>query len=247
MKALIIEDEIPSSRRLARKLMEQQVEVVAELSSVQNAISWLRKNEHPTVFFVDIKLGDGLIFEIFEAVEITSYIIFTTAYDMYALQAFDYKSVAYLLKPITTEKLKEAIEKVKNFHPMPNRIEEIKQFVQNSKETTIKDSFVVKFGHKIKLVKLAEIICFYSQHNTTFMCTQSNQCFPVDYSLSHLETLLPEKTCKRVNRKFIVHKPFIKEMISYTNSRLKIQLHNYNEQEIIVSRERVKDFKSWLN
>jgi DNA-binding LytR/AlgR family response regulator len=247
MKALIIEDEIPSSRRLARKLMEQEVEVVVELSSIQNAISWLRKNEHPTVFFVDIKLGDGLIFEVFDKIEISSYIIFTTAYDMYALQAFDYKSVAYLLKPITTEKLKEAIEKVKNFHPMPNRLEELKQFVQNNKEKNTKDSFVVKFGPKIKLIKLSEISCFYSQHNTTFICTKANQCFPVDYSLSHLETILPTATCKRVNRKFIIHKPFIKDIVSYTNSRLQIKLNQYKEQDIIVSRERVKDFKNWLN
>ncbi|WP_298521011.1 LytTR family DNA-binding domain-containing protein [uncultured Kordia sp.] len=247
MKALIIEDEIPSSRRLARKLMEQQVEVVAELSSVKSAISWLRNNEHPTVFFVDIKLGDGLIFEIFKAVKTSSYIVFTTAYDMYALQAFDYKSIAYLLKPISTEKLQEAIAKVKNFHPIPNQVEEVQNFIQYSKETAYKESFVVKVGRKIKIIKLAEIVCFYSEHNTTFIHTKNNQSFPVDYSLSHLETVLPTTTFNRVNRKFIVHKSCIQDIVSYTNSRLQIKLNNFKEQEIIVSRERVKDFKNWLN
>ena len=247
MKALIIEDEIPSSRRLARKLTEQNVEVVAELSSVKSAISWLRKNEHPTVFFVDIKLGDGLIFEIFNTVETSSYIVFTTAYDMYALQAFNYKSIAYLLKPITTEKLQEAIAKVKNFHPIPNRVEEVQQFMQYSKETAFKESFVVKFGRKIKIIKLAEIVCFYSEHNTTFIHTKNSQSFPVDYSLSHLETVLPTQMFCRANRKFIIHKNYIDDIINYTNSRLQLHLQNFDTQEIIVSRERVKDFKNWLN
>lgn len=247
MKALIIEDEIPSSRRLARKLTESEVEVVVELSSVRQAISWLKNNEHPTVFFVDIQLGDGLVFEIFKEVPITSYIIFTTAYDMYALKAFEYKSIAYLLKPITTEKLAEAIAKVKSFQPISNRMNELEQLVQNSKETTLKDSFVVKIGRKIKIIKLAEIVCFYSEHNTTFIHTKNDQSFPIDYSISNLETLVPKQLFIRVNRKFMLHKICIKEIISYTNSRLQIQLNNFNEQEIIVSRERVKDFKKWLN
>ncbi|MGH1387614.1 LytR/AlgR family response regulator transcription factor [Kordia sp.] len=247
MKALIIEDEIPSSRRLARKLNEAEVEVVAELSSVNGAISWLRKNEHPAVFFVDIKLGDGLIFDIFKEVEISSYIVFTTAYDMYALQAFNYKSIAYLLKPITSEKLQETIAKVQSFQSIPNQLEEIQQLVHYAKETTSKESFVVKIGRKIKIIKLEEIVCFYSEHNTTFIHTKNDQSFPIDYSLSHLETVLPITTFNRVNRKFIVHKSYIQDIVSYTNSRLQIKLHHFNEQEIIVSRERVKDFKNWLN
>ncbi|QHI39138.1 Sensory transduction protein LytR [Kordia antarctica] len=247
MKALIIEDEIPSSRRLARKLADAEVEVVAELSSVRQSIAWLKNNEHPEVFFVDIQLGDGLVFEIFKEVSITSYIIFTTAYDMYALQAFDYKSIAYLLKPITNEKLAEGIAKVKNFQAIPNRMEEIQQLVQYSKETVTKDSFAVKIGRKIKIIKLAEIVCLYSEYNTTFIHTKNDQSFPIDYSLSHLETVLPRQIFNRANRKFILHKTFIKDIISYTNSRLQIKLNNFKEQEIIVSRERVKDFKNWLN
>lgn len=246
MKALIIEDEIPSSRRLARKLTQENVEVVAELSSIQQAISWLRNNEHPEVFFVDIQLGDGLVFEIFKEVTITSYIVFTTAYDMYALQAFEYKSIAYLLKPITTKKLQEAITKVKSFQVISNRMEEIQQLVQNANEKAVKDNFVVKVGRKIKIIKLAEITCFYSEHNTTFIHTKNNQSFPIDYSLMYLETVLPKQAFFRVNRKFTIHKTFIERMESYTNSRLKINLQQYTEQEIIVSRERVKDFKNWL-
>lgn len=247
MKALLIEDEIPSSRRLARKLTEVNVEVVVELSSVQQAISWLRNNEHPEVFFVDIQLGDGLVFEIFKEVPISSFIIFTTAYDMYALKAFDYKSIAYLLKPITTEKLVETIAKVKGFQAIPNQVEEIQQLIQYSKETSIKDNFVVKVGRKIKIIKLPEIVCFYSEHNTTFIHTTNNQSFPIDYSLSYLETVLPKQLFFRVNRKFTIHKTFIERMESYANSRLKISMQQYTEQEIIVSRERVKDFKNWLN
>ncbi|WP_420572698.1 LytR/AlgR family response regulator transcription factor [Kordia sp.] len=247
MKALIIEDEIPSSRRLARKLNEAEVEVVVELSSVQSALSWLRKNEHPEVFFVDVKLGDGLIFEIFKEIEITSYIIFTTAYDMYALKAFEYKSIAYLLKPITTEKLQEAIAKVKSFHTIPNRKEDIQQFVARANETTTKERFVVKIGRKIKIITLTEIVCFYSEHNTTFIYTQNGQSFPIDYSLSYLETVLPAYAFNRVNRKFIIQKTGIKSVENYTNSRLKIEMHHFAIQEIIVSRERVKDFKKWLD
>lgn len=247
MRALIIEDEIPSSRRLARKLTEEKVEVVAELSSVQQAISWLRNHKHPEVFFVDIQLGDGLVFEIFKEIETTSFIIFTTAYDMYALQAFSYKSIAYLLKPITTEKLQEAIAKVESFHAIPNRLEEIQQFIQHTDKTAVKDSFVVKIGRKIKLIKLSEIVCFYSEHNTTFIQTTNNQSFPIDYSLQYLETVVPQSLFFRVNRKFIIHKSFIERAETYVNSRLQVVLNLYTAQEIIVSRERVKDFKNWLN
>ncbi|WP_046759350.1 LytR/AlgR family response regulator transcription factor, partial [Kordia jejudonensis] len=225
MKALLIEDEIPSSRRLTRKLTAENVEVVAELSSVQQAISWLRRNEHPEVFFVDIQLGDGLVFEIFKEIHITSYIIFTTAYDVYALQAFNYKSIAYLLKPITTEKLQEAIAKVKSFHAVSNRIEEIQQLITHAKETSVKNSFAVKIGRRIKIIKLPEIVCFYSEHNTTFIQTTNNQCFPIDYSLTYLETVLPKQLFYRVNRKFTIHKTFIERMESYTNSRLQIKLN----------------------
>jgi len=199
------------------------------------------------VFFVDIQLGDGLVFEIFKEILVSSYIIFTTAYDMYALQAFEYKSIAYLLKPITTEKLMQAIAKVEIFKAIPNRMEEIQQLMQHADETTSKNSFAVKVGRKIKIIKLPEIVCFYSEHNTTFIQTTNNQSFPIDYSLSYLETVLPKQIFNRVNRKFIVHKTFIRDISNYTNSRLQINLNQYAEQEIIVSRERVKDFKNWLN
>ena len=246
MKAVIIEDELPSARRLERLLQDFNIEIVATLNSVKSSILWFQKNEQPNLIFLDVQLSDGLCFEIFKTIKITSKIIFTTAFSNYSIKAFDYNSVSYLLKPINKQKLGEAILKAQKLHQKETDFEQFKKLISNYKTENYKESFTVKVGKKIKIFKADEITCFYSFDNSTYLNTfQGN--YIINHSLTSLESDLNPHIFFRVNRTFIINKNAIKDIIAYSNSRLKLILDSYNEQEIIVSRERVKDFKVWID
>ncbi|MBS9766189.1 MAG: response regulator transcription factor [Flavobacteriaceae bacterium] len=245
MKALIIEDEIPSARRLERLLLQFEVEIVAKLSSVKQSVKWLKENEQPDILFLDIHLSDGLCFLIFEQVEVHSRIIFTTAYSDYSIKAFQYNSLSYLLKPIKEMELKNAMEKAVAYTQKEALFKQLKSLITNDITTKYKRTFTVKNGTKIKIIKEEEIVCFYSFDNATFIRTADFTGI-INYSLSILETEINPNLFFRVNRSFIVQKNTIKEIVSYPNSRLQLQLNGYNEREIIVSRERVKEFREWI-
>ncbi len=250
MNVLIIEDEKPAARRLARLLNELNVEVSQMLHSVAESIEWFQSNPHPTLIFLDIQLSDGLSFEIFEAVEVKSPIIFTTAYDEYALQAFKLNSIDYLLKPIDDEELAAAIRQFEEQAPARQTLqvdfEDIKKLLVNPVEREYKKRFTVKVGQHLKMLPVDEIECFYSEHKGTYAYTHEGRNYLLDTTLEALESELAPETFFRVNRKFYVNIHYIKDIISYTNSRLQIKLQKYAEQDIIVARERVKDFKVWL-
>jgi len=246
MKVIIVEDELPSVRRLERFLKNFEIEILENLSSVKTTISWFKKNKQPDIIFLDVQLSDGLCFEIFKDIKITSKIIFTTAYSNYSIKAFDYNSVSYLLKPINKYKLSEAIDKAKSIHQKEEDLEKFKQLVSNYNVEIYKESFTVKVGKKIKIIKVDEVHCFYSFENATFLKTfESN--YIINHSLTSLENDLNPNYFFRVNRTFILHINAIKDIVAYSNSRLKLVLHSYNEAEIIVSRERVKEFKNWID
>lgn len=245
MRVVIIEDELVSSRRLQRMLHSFNYEIVASLVSVKSAITWFKNNEHPGLLFLDIHLSDGLCFEIFKHVKITSPIVFTTAFSEYSIKAFDYNSVSYLLKPINKEALEKAIQKANTFYKNEKELIELKEVIENESIQTYKTEFAVRIGKKIKIIKTETITCFYSEDNATFL--RSDNCnYIVNEALSTLEAKLNSKQFYKVNRKFIINREALENVISYTNSRFKIELKNYNETEIIVSRERSKDFKKWL-
>ncbi|NKI27201.1 response regulator transcription factor [Arenibacter sp. 6A1] len=250
MNVIIIEDEKPAARRLDRLLQKLNLRVSTMLHSVEEAILWFHKNEHPDLIFLDIQLSDGLSFEIFEAIDIQSSIIFTTAYDEYALQAFKLNSIDYLLKPIDEEELEAAVKKFQFLYPkrqsMTIDFEDIKKMLVNPLEREYKKRFTVNVGKHMKIVNADEIECFYSENKGTYMATMEGRNYLMDLSLENLENELQPEMFFRVSRKFYINIKFIKDIIAYTNSRLKIKLKNYNGQEIIVSRERVKDFKLWL-
>ncbi len=250
MKVVIIEDEKPAARRLSRMLNDLKIEPIAMLHSIEESVNWFYNNEHPDLLFLDIQLSDGLSFEIFEEIEIKSAIIFTTAYDEYALKAFKLNSVDYLLKPIDADELKNAVDKFEKIHNSNN----LKAFTQQQLKELIfpttnsfKKRFTVKIGQHLKLIPSKNIECFYSENKATYFCTNTNRNYMIDYTLEELESKLSPEIFFRVSRKYFVHINAIKDIISYTNSRLKIILNNYKEAEIIVSRERVKDFKNWLS
>lgn len=250
MKVLIIEDEKPSARRLARLLVKLDMEVTALLHSVSEAVAWFSKNPHPDLIFLDIQLSDGLSFEIFDNVVVRSAIIFTTAYDEYALQAFKLNSIDYLLKPIDDEELEVAVQKYKRLQPKATAValdfEDIKKLLVNPVEREYKQRFTASVGQHLKIIPVDDIVCFYSENKGTYAATTAGRTYLLDTTLELLENELQPKNFFRVNRKYVVHLSFIADIISYTNSRLQLKLKGMEQTEIIVSRERVKDFKLWL-
>lgn len=250
MDVLIIEDEAPAARRLQRMLEKQQVKVRTLLHSVAEAVPWFEKNQHPELIFLDIQLSDGLSFEIFEKVKIKSAVIFTTAFDEYALQAFKLNSIDYLLKPIDEEELEVAVKKFREFKPVHQNVqinfEDIRKLLVNPLEREYKMRFTVRVGQHLKIINTDDIECFYSENKATYAATSDGRNYILETTLEHLENELEPKLFFRVSRKFYVNVNHIKDIISYTNSRLQIKLNKFREQEIIVSRERVNDFKYWL-
>ena len=251
MLTIIIEDEKPAARLLQRKLEKLNVKVDKMLHSVEESIAWFSNNEHPDLIFLDIQLSDGLSFEIFDKVAIKSAIIFTTAYDEYALKAFKLNSIDYLLKPIDEDELEIAVTKFKANLPKPETslqldFEQIKKMFQNPFDKNYKTRFTVKIGQQLKVILIEDIECFYSENKGTYIHTFDNRDYLIDSTLEVLEQELDTKNFFRVSRKFIVPLKSIKEILLYSNSRLKIILPTYKDDEVIVSREKVQEFKMWI-
>jgi Response regulator of the LytR/AlgR family len=250
MTTIIIEDEKPSARLLQRKLQKLAIETDTMLHSVEEAINWFQNNPHPDLIFLDIQLSDGLSFEIFDVIDIKSAIIFTTAYDEYALRAFKLNSIDYLLKPIDEEDLEIAINKLKarqpKSEPMSLDLEMIKKMLVSPDVKSYKKRFTIKTGQHLKMINIEEVECFYSENKGTYLHTIDNRDYLLEGTLEQLETELDPKDFFRVSRKFIVPMKTIKDIVVYSNSRLKLILPTYKEDEVIVSRERVNDFKSWI-
>lgn len=247
MKVLIIEDEKPASLKLIRLLKEVNldIEIVAVLKSVEQSINWFLKNPKADLIFMDIQLEDGICFEIFENSKIQTPIIFTTAYDEYALKAFKVNSVDYLLKPIDSEELKNAIDKF-NVHYIQTdyaRFDSIIKQLQPKK----KERFLIKIGVHYKPIQTSKINCFYIKEKCNFIHTDTGKNYPVDFSLDKIEQLIDLRMFFRVSRNFIVNLNAIDDIITYSSNRLKIILKNWTEKvDIIISRERVADFKKWM-
>ena len=254
MTTIIIEDEKPAARLLQRKLEKLNLTVGVMLHSVEEALDWFSKNEHPDLIFLDIQLSDGLSFEIFEKVKINSAVIFTTAYDEYALRAFKLNSIDYLLKPIDEDDLEIAVTKFKSLLPkqelQPQSLgidfEQIKKMLTNPFEKNYKKRFTVKIGQHLKVISMNEIECFFSENKGTYIHTFDNRNYLIECTLELLEQELDPADFYRISRKFIIPLRAIKEIVLYSNSRLKVILPSFKEEDVIVSREKVSDFKTWI-
>ena len=250
MNIIIIEDEKPAARLLQRKVEKLGLPINTLLHSVEESINWFNSNPHPDLIFLDIQLSDGLSFEIFEHIDIKSAVIFTTAYDEYALRAFKLNSIDYLLKPIDEDDLETAVNKFKARNiASPNLsldFEMIKKMLVNPIDRTYKKRFTIKMGHQLKMINIEEVECFYSENKGTYLHTLDNRDYLLDHTLEQLETELDPKDFYRVSRKFIIPMKTIKEIQLHSNSRLKVILQTYKDDEVIVARERVNDFKEWL-
>lgn len=250
MNIIIIEDEKPAARLLQRKVEKLGLQVNTLLHSVEESIDWFQNNAHPDLIFLDIQLSDGLSFEIFESIDIKSAVIFTTAYDEYALRAFKLNSIDYLLKPIDEDDLEIAVNKFKARNNSASNLsldfEMIKKMLVNPVDRVFKKRFTIKVGQQLKMITIDEIECFYSENKGTYLHTFDNRNYLLDVTLEQLENELDPQNFYRVSRKFIIPMKAIKEIQIYSNSRLKVILPTYKEDEVIVSREKVAEFKSWI-
>lgn len=248
MKVVIIEDEQPAAHKLLRLLetIECNFEVAAILSSVEKSVNWLLINQHPDLVFMDIQLEDGICFEIFEKVKLKAPVIFTTAYDEYALKAFMVNSIDYLLKPLNQEGLMAAILKYKEVFARPDYYSRIENLI-NQLQPTTKERFLIKIGEHFKSVQTDDIACFYIKERCNFIATNKGKNYPVDYSLDKIERMIDGRRFFRVNRNFIVNFHFIRDVVAYSSNRLKIIVEGFSDEEIIVSRERVGEFKDWMD
>ena len=251
MKALIIEDEIRAANRLERLLKEinSEIEIVAKIETIKESIAFLNQEKNIDIIFSDIQLADGLSFEIYENTEINCPIIFTTAFNQYAIEAFNTNGIDYLLKPIEKERLKKSLLKLKQLTPkeVTFSTEQLAMLSNTlTQETkTYKARFVLKVGSKIKSIPIENIRVFYSQEKATYLNTKDKRTYNLDYSLTEIKELINPKKFFQTSRKHLVSIDHISEIIAYSNSRLKIKIEEF-EEEIIVARERVQEFKKWL-
>lgn len=251
MKVLIIEDENAAARRLEKLLHDIAPETVilAQTDSVEASVTWLENNPQPDLIFMDIHLADGASFDIFEHVQVKCPIIFTTAYDEYALQAFKVNAVDYLLKPIKSAELGAALHKYKQvFQPaQAPDYNALLETLRKQQSDNYLQRMLIRFGHSLKLVDLSDAAYFYTKDKITFLVTRSTgKRYPVDYPLDKLEDLLDKKVFFRINRQFIVNVHAIREMHPYSKSRVKVELEPSTDLETIVSTERAAEFKKWL-
>lgn len=251
MKVLIIEDENAAARRLEKLLreVEPNILVLQQIDSVEMAVAWLQSNPQPDLIFLDIHLADGSSFEIFEHVNVTCPVVFTTAYDEYALQAFKVNAVDYLLKPIKSAELEAALTKYKQLFakPVPQDYSALLDTLRRQEGANHLRRMLIRFGQSIKLVDMADAAYFYTKDKITFLVVRSTgKRFPVDYPLDKLAVMLDPRAFFRINRQFIVNVTAIREMHPYSKSRVKVELDPSTDLETIVSTERAAEFKKWL-
>jgi two-component system LytT family response regulator len=254
MKVVIVEDEKIASERLAQLLVscDSSVEVLISIDSIKKSVKWFSENPLPDLIFMDIQLGDGLSFEIFEQVEISCPVIFTTAYDAYAIKAFTVNSIAYLLKPIKKEELSASIDKYKSspyFKKKDGQSVPLIDYdrLQKFLGLQFKKRFLVKAGLHIRSIAAEEILYFYSLDKASYLQSLTGKTHLVDYSLEQLEELLDPAKFFRISRKYIISVASIEDVISLSNYRLKLKLKYSNEDDILISRDKMQEFKQWLD
>jgi DNA-binding LytR/AlgR family response regulator len=252
MKVLIIEDEPLAAERLENllKKLDPEIEITGTCDSVKKSVQWFNDNAPPDLVFLDIQLGDGLSFDIFDQVVVDCPVIFTTAYDSYAIEAFRLHSLAYLLKPLKFDDLAAAVMKYRtspyfNGHAANQQIAFEK--AQQALTRAYKKRFLVKSGLHIRSVAVEEILYFSSLDRANYATLQSGKTMLFDHTLEQLEGLVDPSKFFRVNRKYLVSVEAIADIITYSNYRLKLVLKHSNDQEVLVSREKMTDFRNWLD
>jgi len=249
MRILLIEDEKPAAVRLSKLLLAYfpEAELIGNLDTVNRAVRWFGENPSPDLIFCDIQLADGISFEIFEKVKVLSPIIFTTAFDQYAIRAFQVNAIDYLLKPIDPKELERAVEKFRSRSIQPSLDLNLLKTLIQPQTKSFKSRFLVRFGEKIQSVSIEEIAFFFSEERVTFLQTRAGKKYVLDSTMEQIEGQVDPVVFFRLNRKYLSHIEAIEEVLTYSNSRLKVSLRNCSDSDILVSREKVADLKDWLD
>jgi len=251
MKILIVEDEPLAAAQLAANIavLKPGAQIVAVCDTVKSAVNWLQNNPAPDLSFFDIQLGDGLSFEIFEKIDFKQPVIFITAFNQYAIQAFKVNSIDYLLKPIDRNELERALTKFENLSQPKNSgitTQALEEIFSSLKRKNYKERFLVKVGTHLRVVETADILYFYSLQKGTYLKLNDGKDYVLDQSLEQIELLVDPISFFRINRKYLVALKSISDVITYSNSRLKLKVQHPIDDEFLVAREKVKDFKEWL-
>jgi two-component system response regulator LytT len=249
IKILIIEDEEPAAERLAKMLLDidPNIIVVGNTVSVKSSVKWFKENPIPDLILMDINLSDGHSFDIFKEVEISAPIIFITAYDQYAIDAFKLNSIDYILKPIKKDELRNALDKFKRMGNIQvQQMTSLLNTIKSNQDKEFQKRIVIRYGDTIKMIEIADIAYFYTEEKINFLCTNSDTRMPIDQNLDELEEILDPKIYFRINRQFIINISAIEKMLTWSKSRVKIILKPASEHETIVSTERSSHFKDWL-
>jgi two-component system, LytTR family, response regulator LytT len=252
MQVLIIEDELPAAKLLAKMLKEidSYIVILDTIDSIDMAVKWLLNFPTPHAIFMDIQIADGLSFDIFEHTNIQCPVVFTTAFDHYAIKAFKVNAIDYLLKPIDTEELRTVVQKIKaNLEDKSNTIytkEIIEKLLHQIKQQVYKDRFLVKSGSHLLKVDADDIAYFYSEDGITQLKQKNSKKYIVEHTIEEIENLVDPSQFFRINRKMIIHSEAIQKIHTNFNNRLKLELLPLFQEETFVSRERVSDFKKWL-
>ena len=256
MKILIIEDEKPAAEKLELllKKYDSQIEILAVCTTIERSINFLKENQTDVdLIFLDIQLTDGLSFDIFKSIKVEKPIIFTTAFNEYAIDAFKLNSIDYLLKPISYDDLSRSMDKIKSIRdnlPFERSeksnvdLEKLAELISGS-DKKYKARYLVKIGEHIKSILVEDIYFFYAEGRTVFIITKENRKFIVDITLEELSNQLDPQKFFRVNRSFIINFDHITDVVVYSTNRLRVKFSHEFEKEIIVSREKVSDFKAW--
>lgn len=249
MIILIIEDEQLAAKRLYYLINPYFTEatIVDNLDSIRSSVAYLRSNPVPDLIFCDIQLADGISFEIFNQVKLSTPIIFTTAFDKYAIKAFEVNAIDYLLKPIDPKDLAKSIIKFKARELKQGLDLEVLRTLITPVATNFKSRFLVKFGEKIQSIPTEEISFFYSEERVTFLQTHEHKKYVIEGNLEKTEGQLNPNIFFRLNRKYLISAEALDEIFTYSNSRLKITLKHCTDSDILVSREKVIPFKEWLD
>lgn len=249
MKTVIVEDEFIATQALERLIREvdKDIQVVAVLQSVEESIEWFSQNPAPDLVFMDIHLGDGSSFSVFDKTNITCPIVFTTAYDEYALKAFELNSIDYLLKPINKKDLERAIGKFRNFIPKNDNTDMVANILATLQLTKdiYKSHFLIPYKDKLQPLAVDKIAFFYSEFKIAKITTFDGQTFTMDYSLDELSRQLDPSLFFRVNRQYIIAHKAIKDISIWFGGKLSVNLYVPMPEKVIVSRARVPGFKEW--
>ena len=260
MNVLLLEDEYPAAERLQRLLLQAapEAQVLAVLDSVTSAVQWLSTNPAPDLILSDIQLADGLSLDVFDQLVVRSPVIFTTAYDAYAIRAFKANSVDYLLKPVKIAELQAALTKLREWRAVPattptapptdntaHRLERLLDALPRP-DRQYKTRFLVRSGEQLLPVSVAQIAWFQSRHETTTLATIDGRRFVVDYTLEQLESLLDPVQFFRINRQFIAQLPAVQRLHPHFNGKLLLELQPAPSEEVLISREKAAAVKQWL-